>query len=472
MTTFAVTEILNIIDAARDAELCRDLERSEGILAEVWPDISIDPDFSDFDRAVAAELYRLCGYFLSSYGRARVLSNFQSRGKDLATKAIGIFKQVGMPDKIAEARVTLALCYHHVGEFSECALILDTAEAQFDGNILHPVYLQIVTNRIGVYYSERDYESALRRIREIESIADLSTDDRLLTMFHNQAGIVYRAVGNPDKSVFHLSEAIRCGKRAKNLRFVAINCNNLAMVYKDLKMFSQAHEQLDDAKTTFLSLNEAGRIPQILDTRALIYLDEGRSLDALSAINEAIRLFSQGEDHGGRADAYWTKCKCLMRLNEPYEDVFAELLQIADTHLGGSERYLDLLNQEREVLAPAVKTIYHGIRRIEMPANARYSFEAAVAEYANLSFYFCSKASRVIAVKAVSHISEGAAILFVYDGANRIGQVWREEMSDLLAVNIADEDYTLLDDVKAVGMPIGWCDVDDLAEQPIRFKKF
>ena len=54
-----------LLEEAKNAELCRDIEESRRIFSSFWQDIETDPDVSDFEAVVQAELLRLCGFFLS-----------------------------------------------------------------------------------------------------------------------------------------------------------------------------------------------------------------------------------------------------------------------------------------------------------------------------------------------------------------------------------------------------------------------
>lgn len=87
-----LTDILYLIDEAKNAELCRDITAIQKILQPVWLDIEESPDFNNFDEIVRAELFRICGAFLSFYGNAKNLKDYQIRGKDLLTNAIELFE--------------------------------------------------------------------------------------------------------------------------------------------------------------------------------------------------------------------------------------------------------------------------------------------------------------------------------------------------------------------------------------------
>jgi len=331
------TKVLQLIEEARDAELCRDVDSLRNILQAVWADTNVTPDFQSYGEILNAELLRLCGVFLSLYGKYSLnLKNYQSRAKDLLTNAIRMFEANNLPDKAAEAHVTLAFCYWNAGEVSECEAILNIVEADCGTNPLHPIYLQICLNRLLICFWNGDIKSAIEIVEEIKTPAQLCNDLRLQAMFNIQAGLFYRADKQYEKGIFHLSEAIRLAKKANNRLYVAMNLNNLAYLYKEIKDFEKAFDCISESINEVNKIKYKGFLPHALDTKALIYLDWNKPENALETIDQAIEYFSQGEDYRGWTDALWTKTRCLIRL-ERLEDAFvtfAELEQIASERIG------------------------------------------------------------------------------------------------------------------------------------------
>jgi len=356
-TTHKLTtkDVLHLIEEARNAELCRDTESLRKILQTVWIDTSVTPDFQSYGEIINAELLRLCGVFLSLYGKYSLnQKNYQSRAKDLLTNAIRIFEANNLPDKAAEAHVMLAFCYWNAGEISECEAILNIVEADFGTNPLHPVYLQICLNRLLICFWNSNVKSALQIIEEIKTPAQLCNDLRLQVIFHNQAGIFYRADKRYEKGIFHLNEAIRLAKKANNQLYTAINLNNLAYLYKEIKDFQKAFDCISESIKEINKIKYQGFLPHILDTKALIYLDWNKSEKALESINESIEYFKQGEDYRGLTDALWTKVRCLIRLEKAEEAffTFAELERIALEHIGeiAAKKFAKNLTEEVYVL--------------------------------------------------------------------------------------------------------------------------
>lgn len=342
----AESKLTLLLEEARDAELCRDIEESARIFSLFWQDIETDPDVSEFETVVQAELLRLCGFFLSWLGRSQSKANYQLRGKDLLTRAIEIFEELEQFNKMAEARVMLALCYWYEGEIEECESILQFTEEQFKENQLHPVYLQVRLNRLATLHWKKDCQKAVEIIEELKIPMELCQDWRLKTMYHNQAGIFYCLSGKYGKAVFNQNEALRFARQIKSSRFIALNLNNLAFLYMQMNDFKAAHSHIEEALSIFENLNDTGWIPHALDTKALILTKENKCQEALDAIETAISHFIKGDDYSGLVEAFWTKIQTLLRLDRKSEALilFHELSSLASQRTGeiAVKKYADL----------------------------------------------------------------------------------------------------------------------------------
>lgn len=347
-------ELLHLIEEARNAELCRDTDSLQQILQPIW-NVEETPNFDNYEEIVKAELIRICGVFLSYYGKYSLnRKNYQIRGKDLLINAVEIFEKNKISDKAAEAKINLAFCYWNLGEVDETEAILNIVETDFNRDLLHPIYLRVCINRLLVCFWRQDLESAFKIINEISSPMQLCSDNRLQAMFHNQAGIFHRAAKKYDKAVFHLSEAIRFAEKAKNKLFIAINLNNLAYLYKETKDFQKSLDYISESINEVDKIKYKGFLPHALDTKALIYLDLDKFENALETINLAIELFRQGEDYRGLTEGLWTKIRCLLRLNRSEDalSVYGELYQISIEQIGevAAEKFAKKLSEEVYIL--------------------------------------------------------------------------------------------------------------------------
>lgn len=343
-------DVVRVIEEARDAELCRNLDLFRDILSSFWDDIEREPDLSNFSAPTRAEFLRLCGVFLSQYGRAKGLDDYQIRARDILTHSARLFESANLHDKAAEAKVGLANCFWFSGEINEYDDILRSIEIEFVAKPNHTVLIQIGLNRIFVSIWRGEYEEAMRLIDEIADVISSNHDFRLRTQFHNLAGITCRLVGDLDRGVIHLSEGVHIAREANNNMFVAFNLNNLANLYRTGGHLDQACNTIEEAITIMEARGDKGWIPHALDTKALIYLDQGEYDKALHIIDRSIEIFSEGEDFSGRTDAMWTKCLCLLRLDRTLDavKVFAALINLAAQRIGkvAVDKFAELFVEE------------------------------------------------------------------------------------------------------------------------------
>lgn len=327
-------DALQLIDRARDAEMCRDLDSLTGLLSQVWEDIDHAPDYSRFGAEINAELLRLSGAYLSQYGKSKGLVDQQRRAKEMLARSIRIFELIGNREKVAEAEIARAACYWYSGEVEKCESILSSLERGFKRN--QPTYLQIQINRIGCLNWQGNHVKALIIVDSIHTYALSCPVQKLQVQFHNQAGITYQLANENKKAIDHLLKAIHLSRLSNNTRILGLNLNCLSMTLRRAGDFASAHEYIKEALTVLESVGDKGWIPNVLDSQALIFLDEGRIDDALETIKKAISLFSESEDYSSLTDAMFTKCRCLLRLGRRQEAfaLFSDLGHLARARTG------------------------------------------------------------------------------------------------------------------------------------------
>jgi len=263
------------------------------------------------------------------------------------TEAIEIFESLNLPEEAAEAGVWLGFAFNNCGEVAECEVIYNCIEEQFkDGS--HPISLLVTINRLFIYISNNQIAAAVKLIKKQAPDFELCRDVRLQAMFHNNAGIIFRRQGDLNAAVHHYNIALDLVAKLKITDFEARMLNNLAYIYKDQKNFTEAHASAEDSLRLFLSGGNLNGIPIIFDTKALIYLDQGKFPLALKAAESAIENFEQGEDYTELTEAIWTKILCLLRL-ERNEEAFSEFVslqniaaeRIGDAAVGKFNRLFD-----------------------------------------------------------------------------------------------------------------------------------
>lgn len=335
--------LLELIEKAKDAEACRDMDSVRKILRPVWPDSRKKPGFNSYGEPIRAELLRLAGFCLAYQGFSKGRKDCQERGRDLLTNAIDLFETLESPHKLAEAKIFLALCYWYEGALEESEAILQDAEARYDGNREHDVYLQICYYRMITHTVKGNYDEASRIMKDLKRLIKDCKTTRIIALVHTEAGVESRRRKKYDEARFHIDKAIACAKELDNGSLLAANLNNLAYLYMSTGHFELAHECVDEAILINKTLKQTGFLAHKYDTKAVIYFEARDYENALETVDKSIELARQGEDYSGLCDALFDKSKILLRLGRSGQGLlyFAELVEIAHIRLGQEaiERY-------------------------------------------------------------------------------------------------------------------------------------
>jgi tetratricopeptide (TPR) repeat protein len=398
-STLTSTDVAQLIEDARDAELCRNLVLFRQILSTFWEDIESEPDINILGIPIRAELLRLCGVFLSHFGRARGFANYQLRAKNMLTQAIELFEAYKLNENAAETKVALANCYWFSGEICEYDDLIKAVEEEFAAQPTNTVSIQIKLNRLLVANWREDKKESKLLISDIAGTISTSHDVRLQTQFQNLAGVAYWTLGELDKSITHASEAVRIARKNKNHIFLAMSLNNLAFFYRVTGRFDRALTTSREAIAITEASGDKGWTAHFLDTKALIYLHRGEHIESLQVIEKSIGIFSEGEDYTGLTDAMWTKCLCLLRLNR-FTDalgLFIELRDIAARQIGqvAVDKFEKLLAGEVYVLRqfPLVDEL-SALKR-SLVVKAMRQTEGHIA-----------KAAKVLRLRSQQHLSQ------------------------------------------------------------------
>ena len=88
-------------------------------------------------------------------------------------------------------------------------------------------------------------------------------------------------------------EADRHFKIAHNKMFRAHVKNNISFVLRELSRFKEAHEYLDHARRLTVSIKNKVKTAQVDESRAQLFIAEGKYTEAESAARHAVRSFRQ-----------------------------------------------------------------------------------------------------------------------------------------------------------------------------------
>ena len=293
---------------AHKLERAGDYEGARFALRVLWSGrIGDRPRMAQLPVDTQAEVLWRVGALSGWLGSANQIAGAQEFARDLLTESITLFESLGEQDKRAEAMGDLALCYWRLGAQDDGRALfqqaLETAQTP-------QTKLRTLTNASTVEISCDRYEDALALLNTAAAFLSEVSDDASHGRYHGQRGLVYRGLGgteNLDHALIEYSAASMYYAKAGHIRYLARVENNIGFIHMLLGRATEALTHLDKARGIFVSLKDSGRVAQVNETRARVFLGEKRFADAERAILAAIATFEKGEDSSLLAEALTTE---------------------------------------------------------------------------------------------------------------------------------------------------------------------
>src|SRR5690349_6731052 len=120
----ALDNVLPLCDLAKNLEEAGEFELAEEILRPVWKGVPYRPNTDGMVAELKAELLLRTGTLTGWLGSAKQISGSQEIAKDLISESANIFQIRGSIEKLAEARINLAVCYWREGGLDEARVNL------------------------------------------------------------------------------------------------------------------------------------------------------------------------------------------------------------------------------------------------------------------------------------------------------------------------------------------------------------
>ncbi|HYU97753.1 MAG TPA: tetratricopeptide repeat protein [Pyrinomonadaceae bacterium] len=315
---------------AKELQDTQNFEDARLVLSEFWQDVGHRPKLDGLAANVQAEMLLLVGTLSGWLGSARQTPGAQEVAKDLISESSTIFEELGLTEKIAEARVELGICYWRLGALDEARITFDDALLRLD-DLQSEQRLRAILNKALVeQVSSRPFE-ALRLLSESESLFVASSNHRLKGKFHAEFAILLKNIGLSGHSEEYFDRALMQFTAASveleqigQVRGLAIVENNLGVLFGQLERFEEAHEHLDRALLVVKKLNDKGARAQVENSRARTFLDQGRPEQAEKIAGSAVNFLRAGDQQSNLAEALTTHAVALARLQRSSE-AFAAL---------------------------------------------------------------------------------------------------------------------------------------------------
>jgi tetratricopeptide (TPR) repeat protein len=329
--------ILSRCEAAKELEEAGEFQAAREALGDLWRGVGVRPATDDSSTEIKAELLLRTGTLTGWLGSANQVSGAQESAKDLISESAALFDQLGLNEKVAEARVDLAICYWREGGLDEARVTLRSALDTL-GDLESEQRLRALLNTAIIEQVATRYNEALRIYREAAPLFETSTNNSLKGKFHNSFAIALKGLGLSldredyiDNALVEFSAARFHFEQAGHKRFRARVENNEGFLFASLGRFKEAYEHLDRARALHLSVGDHGGAAGADDTRAQALLLEGKNEVAEKIARAAVRFLERGGEQSILAEALTTHGKALARLNqyEAARKVLDRAIQVA-----------------------------------------------------------------------------------------------------------------------------------------------
>lgn len=308
-----------LCQASKELEEKGNYEDARAVMGRLWQRIGERPRLVGLKPETAAEVLLRAGILTSLIGSRNQLADAQETAKNLISESTSLFESINFAKKVAEAQTELALCYWREGSYDEARIILRgvLARPTLDNELKAKAIL-----RSGIVErSALCYAAALRILMDNAPLFEKITNHTIRGGYHNELGLVLKNLAAEEKRTdyidrafveyeaasFHFEEAGHKPYRA-NVE------NNLGFLYFKADKFEPAHQHLDRARRLLVSLKDTATAAQVDETRARVFLAEGRYAEAEKAARWAACTFEKCGRQSLLAEALVTHGVALARL--------------------------------------------------------------------------------------------------------------------------------------------------------------
>jgi len=317
-------------------------EAASKAMLPIWKGIGSWPDTKGLSDAVAAQVFFTTGIITGWLGGSSEGKLVNEHARDLLTESITLFEALHDSRKVAETRAELAQCYWRAGDNDTARIWLAAAlERLTTGGPAHANALLVLSS---VEWAESHYKEVLRILSENALLFERIKNHTIKGTYHNQLGITLRVIGSASKKrIEYFNRAIeeyhaadQEFKLAKHVVFRAHVKNNISYVLRELRSFQEAHRYLEQARRLFKRARDKVRMAQVNDSRAQLFIAEGKYAEAEHHARSAARTFERAGRQCFFAEALVDQGIALARMREPQRAQFMFQQAIEVAHQAGS----------------------------------------------------------------------------------------------------------------------------------------
>jgi tetratricopeptide (TPR) repeat protein len=344
-----------------------DYEGAREAMAPLWNGIGRWPNTKGLHYTIVPEVLLCAGILTGWLGSRSEVKEADDYARDLITESITLFEAIGDTRKVAEARTELGYCYWRAGGNDEARILFSEALKRLtaEGNTRANALIGLAV----VEWSNSRYNNALKILTDNQQLFRKITSHTLKGTYHNQVGITVEEIAAASKkrtdyfqrAVKEYRAADEQFKLARNVVFRAHVKNNIGKVLRDLERFREAHQFLEQARRLFMRVKDKVRVAQVDDTRAQVFIAEGKYDQAETIARGAARSFERAGRQCLLAETLINQGIALARLREAERAQFVFQRAIETAHQAGALNRAGLaaltMIEELETLPRAVQSV-------------------------------------------------------------------------------------------------------------------
>lgn len=380
------TQINTVFQTMLRLERCGRYGEAFAELDGIWEDVDALPDIEGLDSFDSAEMLLRCGSLIGFLGHSKQIPNTQERSKNLLTKAHRRFLDIYNVEKIVECENYLALAYWRTGEFVEAQTWLEMALSRHLRASTHVgIYSHLIQSMI--FLSEGRYGETVTNLKKVEPDIKEYGDAFLNGSFCTNLGLAFQELGQLPEALKYMELAGYYHRKSGHQIYLGTVENNLAQLHRIKGNFAKAHEAIDRAAKIFKRLKDRTREGFSLDTKAQVYLADGKYEEALITVEAAIAIMQKSENLAYLVETYQTKTKSLVYLNDISAATLClfDAMQIAKSNIS-EEAANNLAKEFEKMLHEKNSSAYDGgfTKTASNEKNLELILPPSIAHYQNV----------------------------------------------------------------------------------------
>ena len=285
---------------------------AQEVMRPLWERVGEHPNLEGLHSSVAAEVLMCAGMLTRWIGSRNQFKRGQELGRDLISGSITFYESIGDVQKVAAGRVELACCYWREGSLDEARIMLNESLQKLTTE--GPTRARALFRLAIVEWSASRYGDALKILRDSARLFQKIPNYALRGAYCNQLAVVLEGIAASEDRKEYFQEAIQQYKKADDYFKLAGNTlyradvkNNLGFLLSKLSRFREAHRHLEDARLLAARVKDKVTVAQIDQTRAQVFIDQGKFRDAELLIRSAVSIFRKSGHQCLLADALTTQ---------------------------------------------------------------------------------------------------------------------------------------------------------------------